>query len=656
MPITDKTKTRNPLHQYSSYSYRHILIVADSTEVAEEIDTDSTYYQITNGDITREDTVEKRKGNFVVLINGFIDADLVIENLQTQSIITPSIPGKTAAPSSFAIEGEMSILEPRGTHMFSTLQEIYGRLGTGPSGCCFILKTFFIGHLGDGSPDEYITNIKPIMFTPYDITAEFSHTGAEYAMRFFPMQNGASKLPTFARKETTSLKASTIGEAFDKLQKKLNKQSEDYYEKVTEAGFEGRKFRYEFAVDDAYRDYPLNNVKHSAVSSWGSSADFSFGKDAVPEQIIESIMKASRRVMAEAQGKVEVLEEIEGLYKEGAYGKYIELHDVDKEKKLEEQLYSTTPGSNESPKFIFKITSTIVSSKDECTLFFRVNRMELPTGTKEQVFSGNILEKYGDQVLEFDYIFSGNNTDIIEFNMKMNMGMHFLQSLYPAPTLPTIEEYDSKCLSQKYKQAVQNHNQLSNKPLDKQILMPPLRSRANSVTHAKESQETLDYYALMNKWAGLEMANGQMRIIGNPILYNDLNLIPSEIQTGQINSLKSNGDYPSIFPRWTSVPGLLKVNIFTPNPYYGTDNLYEETDEPYVQFWYRGYYFVHKVNNIFSEGTFEQELYFAPLPVESDLPVSDEDEDSDEEKCVKVGKNQGTRVRVEEFDEFTGGA
>ena len=648
MPVKEFKRSRNPLHQYQSYDYRHILIIANTTDVIEELEKDSTYYDITRGAIGRE-KVERASGDFFVLINGFMDADYIINSLSTQNVISPSLTGKNAAPSTFAVRGEMTIMEPKGTNLFNNLQDIYGELGTGASGCCFALKTFFIGHT-DGRASENVARIKPIMFSPFDIKATFSHTGGEYFMRFFAMQNGAAKLPTFARKEQLTIKSGTIGDAFAKMEEKLNKRAEEYYRKVRASGFPGRQFEYKFIVDPIYDEYELNNLRAQNVTLDGKQTQITFGKDAVPEQMIETVMKASRNVMAEVQGKTKILEQLERVEATRPRGQGSGTRrKKERIKALEKQIFSGAKSKSEDlgPKYIFKIQSAVRLTNEKCILTFVIDRMVLPHGTKKQVFEGLVNDAFGDHILEFDYIYSGNNIDVLDFDIKMNMGLGFIQSLYPVPNLPNVEEYDLDCLIKKQEQSVSTDGQYSNKPLDKQVLMPPLKSESDTLRNVVGTQESLDYQTLMNRWAGYEMANGKMRIVGNPILFNDLNLTSTEVVTGEPSYLAKQGEWKPIYGNWPATPALMKVNIFTPNSGYGAPGQEglrpEEREDAYSPFWYRGYYFIKRVDNTFQDGMFTQDLHFAPLPVETELPVEPSEPNPDREACKKKPKSKNRR-------------
>lgn len=586
----------NPLSQYNSYVYRHVLCVCNTTNAAEQLQEKKRYAELMNVGSIRK-VVDAKTGKlantdrviegYVPLINGFVDADLVITDVQTTNVIAPSAISNMP-PSTLSYSGTMRILEPYGARFFEILQRAFDDLGSDPTGLVFVLKTFFIGY-NDGQAPEQIVNVNPIMFIPVDIKASFSAAGAEYNLEFVSLTNGASRLPFALAGDTLSFSPldnnNTLASALDACQTKLNERAQKDYEIFkNEYDMEGRKMVYKITFDEIYatKAYTVDNVKVVNLNTGGTAA-FSFGSSTTIEQMIDTIMRSSQQVM-----------------KEGA------------------ELESSPSGEpKKKDTYVFKIHTTIEYTLTECIVHYNVIRQKLMYGKKKEIFSGeepsDIDKKY---TLAFDYYFSGKNTDVLSLDLKMDQGLSFFQTLSVEENIPTASQSSGVEATAERAAVLAKEKKATEKLRTLNVLAPSKSSKRHSLKNSNNAKATLDFQSTLSRWAYVEMMEVKMSTVGNPVFLNDITFMPSDVRTGKFGNRSAqqntkDATFPNnIFPFAAFTPCLIKVNIFMPdpvNPHSGK----------YSPFWYRGYYFVYEVENSFSDGAFTQNLSLMALPTES---------------------------------------
>ena len=160
----------NRLAQYRSYSYHHILAVCDSTATADALskasDTDVWTHAPDNA-IPRGRYSPKVIGNgssnmrYCVIINGTYDAAYVITRAQWAAST-----GAAATPNdnsgSIALEGALSISEPKGVVFLDQLVKCCIDLGISAQTAVYVLKTVFVGYGYNEDQGDYIDHITDI--------------------------------------------------------------------------------------------------------------------------------------------------------------------------------------------------------------------------------------------------------------------------------------------------------------------------------------------------------------------------------------------------------------------------------------------------------------------------------------------------------------
>lgn len=241
---------------------------------------------------------------------------------------------------------------------------------------------------------------------------------------------------------------------------------------------------------------------------------------------------------------------------------------------------------------------------------YYIHRVEIPqkdASGVSQLGTGDSADQLqkdaANNALVFDYIFTGENIDIIDMEMKMDMGYLAFTSLKPVngDKQPTNSE-------------VRNTNDTTagvvpKAPFYTPRAYSPIGPSYVSTSDNKVNQKPLAVkYAnarnLLNQLAIFSAIDAKVTIRGNPQLLNDTNYtIPNNSTTTRvINDLSKHF-------------GLVRINIRM------LDDSLEQTDmsgisssNPNVTqmystpFWYQDYYIITAVENKFSEGEFTQVL------------------------------------------------
>jgi hypothetical protein len=575
--------TNNLLHRFRSYSYKHILIACNTTHIAEYIsnmDGQSVFSQVISqrgagGRAPFEDGATgdglviksiEGSGDYCILINSFTDGEFYISNAEWQTILSPNYdktnPNKDYA-TTVATEGTFTIVEPRGFRFLNIVNNIGVLLGCGAMSITWILKTVFVGHDDGSHTNEYIANIRPFLFNMTNVYATFDESGATYTMPVVASANGIAKAPQFSRvtlNSTTAATGSTLKDAMYTLQKNIQAkydtdlvpvQGTPQYKETM------RRIKYVIQLDELYQSdsYLMDNilVNNSGIGG-NTGGSISFGNNVDIETMINTVMRCCKRISID----------------------------------------SKQTNANQ----IYKIYTVMTTTIDEAVITYVVRPLPVIESTDAD---GTELTNDGKySVLEFDYIFTGKNIDIIDFQLKMENGHVFFQSLEMVPLATDDQSVVGKASDSQLGGAQKNSAKIA--PM--QILTPTMNTEKNLLKSVRNPLSTNDFNVALQKFAALETLAASITINGNPQLINDMNTLPSDFlqQTaaGTNNSSLSN---------WSSVPSLCKINVSMPsNSSLLGVNLSDPNSQFQVPFWYRGYFNILTIQHRFDNGAFTQML------------------------------------------------
>jgi len=597
----------NILGKFRSYAYHHILLVCNNTTTAEALTNISeiSSFQHPSDDVryAARQIGDDENNKYITLIDGTTDARFYITEATWENVIAmDDYVGKGNIPqsTSMSLEGSLEIVEPLGARFLNRLTKVCDELSSDPVGLIFVLKTIFVGHKDDGTT-EPITNIKPLLFVNYDITAMFDSSGGRYRMAFIGAVNGLGKMPhtqrifgglNFNVKPETSLQetfndiAAGVNESLDLYQKQAildfsktlydaskregttlsPKEATTKAKKFFESNY--RKVEYRIFAPD-YSDktkYVAGDNETVRIKNKRDIGAFNFGPDVGVEDVIKKVMASSTGVINDGLGV----------------------------------------RTKSDRKYIYKIVSGLNSTSDKFIVEYHVKRYEMAMIPFDAASKGEDIEPLPGQSIEFNYIFTGKNVDIKDFDIKMEMGMAFFQMAATAESLPdqlTVENgIETTSVKTTGSTSVASGTQIrrSKTPLflGSSIKQPMARNTRGPVNSAS-------FQALLNRHAALENIQANMTIYGNPQLLAEMQVLPNDLAKTETEIPKEN---QTINPRWLSTPTLIKVNIKMPKDANDVNTEYED-------FWYTGYYSLFAVKQIFSDGVFMQELDMLSIPV-----------------------------------------
>ena len=599
---------KNMLGKFDTYAYHHILVVCNSTTAAESLVKTQEIIKFQHPSNPAERYKAREIGNsgekYVTLIDGMTDARFFITNVKWTNYIAadPEI-GKDdlAQSTTMSVDGEMEIVEAYGASFLNRLTDIADELDSDPVGLVFVLKTIFVGRNANGLT-EMITTIRPLMFVAVDITAVFQSSGAQYKMEFVGLANGAGRLPqpqkifeglsltidpTSLQKTIKNLEIN-VNEKYAGFKEKAKK---DFAKTLTELNVIKREATATKFLEDNYRDvvykivldkvynddarYKAGDISHARTKEddTGEMAT-NYGPDVSIENILSEILKHCGGILDDANG-------------------------------------NGTPvnATDKKPlKYIYKIISIIMSTPTEYVVEYHIKRYLAAENAYEQQQKNGVIIPLPGQSIEFDYIFTGHNVDIKDFDIKMEMGMAFFQLAGTSNNIPnqttSINGEESKTVNIGGSSTVGSTGKKQRRStplfLGSTISKPSMRNTTRPI-------DTAGFQALLDRHASLENISASMVIYGNPQLLDEMLILPSEIQASVPQTEKPEKD-KTVNPQWMSTPTLIKVNIKMP---VDTNDVNTE----YETFWYTGWYNLQVVENIFSDGVFTQELGMYSIPI-----------------------------------------
>ena len=289
----------------------------------------------------------------------------------------------------------------------------------------------------------------------------------------------------------------------------------------------------------------------------------------------------------------------------------------------------------------FRIISNVTSDSETVTYHVDINDLFVPKissdnngkttiGTKEIT-----KDKYDEIGYVYDYIFSGKNSDIMHFDMKLIHGALMLNrninrsssdGQKPASATDPVNGKAPADSDQK-NPSVNDINTYS--PVYTSTMSTDNQKGNTAVQSDTKMSETQIFMQALSQFAALSSIDTSVTIRGNPDLMDSI--IPTiyphdnaayEQKMKQINDearkvfegaagSKTIKDYKLNFPL------LVKINIYSKSKDSTPEN--PKYDVP---FWYTGWYMGTKIENIFSGGSFIQKLYLTAMDVSSGSKVA----------------------------------
>lgn len=729
------SRPENPLNKYSSYSYYHVLLASNTTEIYDkkfEADKTIDYFRKAKDRSLAElkkDVQYFGSGECVVILNGAQDVDFYIKDIQWSTIFVPNPEETGIGTNSACAEGTMTIVEPHSARFFEYLNNVCTVLGSDPVGIVFYLKTFFVGYPDpsdsvNSNVASIVEDVKPFGLVLYDIVNDFNQSGSEYLLSFIGLVNGASRLSAFSRlpegcniiSVNPTRNIVVEGESVDKqgkpvlkplvvdpetdkrnipseslrsvvrtLAAKWNEASFKEFSKQAEADpeFKAREVRIKINIDSIeYKDtkdtkylvsptnaneteYRFTNFDPRSTETNPESGKIVLDAGTTVEQSIATIMNGCPRILWEHNVGVVDNPEEPDVRTKYTYKIYttIKMTKYDGKKKSDipsrriadrtvQDGNRSQAGNIEKAKkeAIKKGVSDEISDEKRlsglynihdphpqasglCEIIYSVKRVPVPQSVAGKSNTQLTNAQAAKNAIEFDYVYTGQNVDIVNMDMKMDLGYLAFQSLRPKNN-SEMSKNDPNQITDVT--TVGQNQYYTKRPYS--IVGPayPIYSDPN-VLHRPLASQYVESRKLLNRIAILSAMEAKITIRGNPNLLNELNITTEDLDTSS--------------PVATNFK-LAKINVRMLNDALSDADPNQNKNIQYTTpFWYEGYYIIVGVEQKFSDGEFLQELDLIALvneETEFDLFGKKEEKEQQTEKKANPPTVATIREKVPE--------
>ena len=704
----------NPLDLFRSHSYHHILLVSNTTEGLRQfvqpsknasglVQTD--FLDRVERSVFGESLSETDDSVFLIADSRRI-SDFSIKDVTFTVHLGAGSPSKTHAMAS---DLKMTMVDPSGIGLLNYLRYLVDeKLQTDYTGLFFLLHTVFVGHTDQNTTE--IIDTTTITMLLHDIEVDLNTVQGTYSFSFFPVDGmGASGVEQYINLDKSfNLKSEdgSLSGFIQTFENRLNATSAEWFD----------RFNASIKVPGEKGTTPVDSKKYGRLVQYMITIPprwegEEFKMDASSANVVEKAFKAEQsKRPKDAKEATKKEKEVSAAAKktsdesktnkltpqqikeagEKAPAQYLDTATSMNALDILNLILKSCPGvqkmaSKEAQAKgdikIFKTMTSVTSNSESLMVHFDIIEYSLPDPEKsraakkqEELDAKNSNAKTPKSPskndnppgsIVFDYIFSGKNTDIIEFQLKLRQAMFALQNNIKmgerAKTLQNssrkpgdTDNKDSQTDSIVYirgkspiivpRRTLIQHMNDSSAPEKNQ----------NVIQIQEDKQEFLKTLVTMH---GMSNIDARLLIRGNPELFSQVTTqkIPPHVLYGENvkqyvdtaklakdtnkslsaaidvtgvktqhrkfvedltrstheqlardkESLEKTGKFAD-GPSFATSPMFVKVNVFGPSNYAFNKSSSENFSE---QMYYDSWYIVLQVENRFTDGKFEQELH-----------------------------------------------
>lgn len=682
----------NPLDKYRSVSYQTMLLASSTTEGIRPFVSASP--ELDAAAMTA--ITETKQGEAVIVPGATGSAYLLFDsrrhsNFSIREFSFSSIPG-TGVPSQTHIstgQVEMTVIDPDGIVFINYLKYLIDeKLKTEITGVTFLFKIIFVGHTYDHKVEVISTSAIPMIL----INLEFDVTYKEgiYNLQFAPLTVGAAaNLKQFATlKDVTSIRCDDqkLGTMIRDFENRLNESHRDWYKKLNvhlkkagDAGSEnsaktGRLVQVMITIPESWHDFKVEDGTFESTTERNHAAERKKKEEAAQDKTTDTTATDTNSFEKGSEQKTEktkLLKQYLSIRPNATI--FDALADIFKICPEVSKMANRKAIEADEIK-IFKTISSVTSNDEVIVLHFDIVEFKIPNITipaekakDEWYYTTNTGVRTPKNSIEFDYIFSGKNTDILDMSLKMKNANLLLMNTSKTGTMShrmvnsQKAQPDQPQTSEKIITAFVREN-------DPIVFPTQSPDQKNNYAYQPEKHNVEAQSAnniARNEWLqsvafmhGQTQLRSKLTIRGNPELLNKYvvdvlmpHVIPDNIKISEAAAADNFRDTNILGSdsAWTSAkneyrksvdqffserskidtnlaaggvdgkivgdkaytyPMFFKINIFSPNNLHfgsSTAKLAANNSE-YTQFWYDGWYFVNNIVNKFSDGLFVQEV------------------------------------------------
>lgn len=627
--------TYNPLHQYRSYQYHFILIATDKINNLIGFDNN------TEGDLDRYKHPEGNKYGakefggmkYAVIYNSMQDSNFFIDSLEL-SHVNGASSDKGVSESVLTSKMNMVVKEPYTADFITAMHIAFQSVSNDKNipkslaiqNMRFGLKIIFTGYINDNDANKpnIITNINLLTFCISTLDMSLSKDGATYNITCVPMINAAAyRSPTtnFGGIKVTVKKK--LSEAVKKLQDVINDNMKKKYDEYKKKNPEDTSplLEYNILLDPLYNDDSYVLDQFSADQHNGdddSTVNFTTTDSDTLTKILENLMHMSQKItkeMAESNS-------VRYTHRIVSGGPYY-------------------PKDGKVEKYVYLIYRQKLSEQE----------------------SDNSNSKIVSFPLSYDYLYTGKNYDILNFDMRikgMATSKELITVINPssysgnnkntedvAKKVADSDKNDASKLKTGENEEVAtttfNDDNTKAKPLTR---IDPQRLGAGAI-----APETLysGRKAISAALIGTMNDNLNIRIVGNPALLG--NMVPdASMFVNNEGDIKSAADIIKAFGaetnnHYSSYPSM-NINVRVPKPSTMQGNVYSSSEaETYysLPFFDDRYYYIKDTISKFSHGVFEQTMDLVVMNKEEKIsPISTDKIGDKKSDTTNVAKDKPT--------------
>lgn len=506
---------------------------------------------------------------------------------------------------------EMTLTEPMGITLWEKIRAAAGNSGyVNHTVAPFLLTLEFRGYDSLGNPvpaKESLKRYFPVRLTRSDV--KLSAGGSTYTLYAQPWTEFAmvnSFLYTRGGGEIGAFKARTFDEVFKKLEEALDSMQQAEVSK----GLRQIADKYIFTIDSKLAkdlaDYTNNNR---------SSLGF-----------FENLKEIFGAKFFDLRDKVSLAKVIEDFIKQAPKFKKVERIVETYWKDVVEPAIEAEAESPEyknlSTEYVdwFKIITSVEVRNNEFDsilathpykILFHVEPYKIHILNFVRAGMGG-LNSWGKYVKKkFDYIYTGENTEILDLDISYNAGYYnsrLKQSNFAIVDRKNLSVYE------KVQHFFGNYGQGYPEPtLPLTEGVTSVSSKMSTVLGLDDDSQIQEFYDYLTNPKG-DMVQVEMKIMGDPIFLGQDLMIPVEIpiKSGVVNNVRVGTVKGLDFDpqlgcfNFDRAEPIVQLNFLAPSDLNENTGLYDFTSQPTPQF--NGLYRVNRVESVFEAGRFTQNL------------------------------------------------
>lgn len=684
-------KYTNPLDEFTSHSVQYVVLACRSTEDLRGFTNDSPSGQteslqaINNCKaLGSEVKLAGKPGSVFLMLDTRRFAQFSISNFTLDTLVAGfAVPG-SSSPHSTAITMSFTIIDSTGISFANFLQYMTEKqLQVSFTGMTLLVRVLFIGHRLDGSTATVQSVTIPAIFNT--IQVDLSDTKGIYNCTLFPLTGMPSNAGYNAKWTSigtassyfTGQNVNTLGAVVDSFEAELNRLSIarfiDLNSKVQNAGQKtkavndfGRPVQYMITLPKEWQTFTFSGPTQ------GNATETNFAQLVKDQEVIraaatakEAQQKAQQNSTSAAKDSfvsvnsnltiTEVLDIIFSQTLEVAkLGNFTKKQDQNGNLKFYKHIITVT--SDDSSFLVhadvveYFVPNVMLNQKPGAST---TERDQLLFNTEKTAQAG-VVKKVPKNFIEFDYIFSGVNIDVMSLDLKIEnlnwllmQGMKLGAGAINDSTIDGQKQTDGEGVSDDTRQLLGMGRKdpvlMPQRTKNENTNFPGLAANAKSTNDASPQELAQQYTQNLSAFYNAGPINAKLELRGNPEIMASMTLgtIPAHRQAITITSsggvtstanpaakqkyreeferdilkLAPNSPIPRgpinaallSGPSYLMSPVFIKVNVYGPNVDFMNNELIAGQNFS-TQLFYDNFYWLNKISSKIDGAKFTQEL------------------------------------------------